>query len=406
MPLIEIWQTNPNAIAAMSIEQIVMTAGDGGLRDASECSKELREYFSQVQSPKLASYVEHCLTTAFTKGGLVLQDLINELGRRLDYTVTNGRYQGVPNAIGFDGLWTSPEGHSLVIEVKTTDTYRMSLETIAEYRKKLHEAGEIQSGSSILIVVGRQDTGELEAQIRGSRHAWDIRLISAGALVSLVNLKENTDSSETGRKIRNLLAPTEYTRLDALVDAMFTTATDVETGIAEATTAPTVATETQTPTSAIEKAKGVWEFTSTVLLEEKRDKIVAAVAAAMGTPLIKKSRALYWNSEHTARAGITISKRYHDRTYPYWYAYHPRWDDFLKEGSTSQFVLGCMDLPLAFSIPWRIFRTIVDELNTTTVDKGTYSHIDINEPKSGTYEIVLPKKGSRFPINEFRIGIE
>jgi len=36
----------------------------------------------------------------------------------------------------------------------------------------------------VLIVVGRQDTGELEAQIRGSRHAWDIRLISAEALLT------------------------------------------------------------------------------------------------------------------------------------------------------------------------------------------------------------------------------
>lgn len=40
----------------------------------------------------------------------------------LDYSVTNGRYQGTSNAIGNDGLWRSPEGHCVLVEVKTTDT--------------------------------------------------------------------------------------------------------------------------------------------------------------------------------------------------------------------------------------------------------------------------------------------
>ena len=110
----------------------------------------------------------------------------NELGRRLDYQVENGKYQGTTNAIGFDGIWVSPEAHSIVVEVKTTDAYRVSLDTIAVYRDKLRSSGRIGNSSSILIIVGRDDTGELEAQVRGSRHAWDIRLISTEALLKLV----------------------------------------------------------------------------------------------------------------------------------------------------------------------------------------------------------------------------
>lgn len=34
-----------------------------------------------------------------------MQDIVNELGRRLEYKAENGRYQGVRNSIGFDGLW-------------------------------------------------------------------------------------------------------------------------------------------------------------------------------------------------------------------------------------------------------------------------------------------------------------
>lgn len=228
MPLLALWASNPEAVGQLNIEQIVSSAGNGVLKDQSECSAELRQYLGQIPTAAIAVYVEHCLTTSFPRSGMVLQDLVNELGRRLDYHVENGRYQGVTNAVGFDGLWRSPEKHAVIAEVKTTDAYRISLDTLAGYRDKLVASQQIPPSSSMLIIVGRQDTGELEAQIRGSRHAWDVRLISAEALIKLVLLKENTDAAETGLKIRSLLTPVEYTRLDRMVDVMFTTVTDVE----------------------------------------------------------------------------------------------------------------------------------------------------------------------------------
>jgi hypothetical protein len=139
MPLLALWTSNPATVAELNIDQVVATAGDGSLKDGSACSDELRQYLSQIPSRKLARYIEQCLTSTFAKGGMVLQDLVNELGRRLDYEVTNGRYQGVSNAIGYDGIWHSPEGSSIVVEVKTTDTFRVSLETIVGYKEKLVE---------------------------------------------------------------------------------------------------------------------------------------------------------------------------------------------------------------------------------------------------------------------------
>src|SRR4051812_24747469 len=109
MPLLAFWKSAPATVAQLTIEQVVSSAGDGVLKDNSTCSAELREYLAQIPSSKIATYIEHCLTTSFGKGGMVLQDLVNELGRRLEYTAPNGRYQGTTNAIGFDGLWLSPE---------------------------------------------------------------------------------------------------------------------------------------------------------------------------------------------------------------------------------------------------------------------------------------------------------
>src|SRR5215813_444552 len=355
MALIAIWKSNPEAVLSMTIQQIVATAGDGKL-NASECSDELRAFLSQIESEKLGSYAEHCLTHSFEKSGMVLQDVVNELGRRLDYLVENGRYQGTSNTVGYDGLWKSPDGHNLLVEVKTTDAYRLSLDTIAVYREKLREQRQLDEPSSMLIVVGREDTGELEAQVRGSRHAWDMRLISVESLVHLVNLKETTEEPLTGSKIRSVLIPREYTRLDALIDIIFTAAKDVE-GVVE---------EEKQSKQTEDEGSG-WEFTDRGLLDSKRSDVIWAFASLKDVSLLKRSRALYWSSDHTIRVGCTVSKRYSSGvgSTGYWYAYHPRWDDFLGAGKSGYLILGCMDLSSAFAIPLEVIRLRRNELNLT-----------------------------------------
>ena len=407
MPLIALWSSNRTAIDEFTIEQVVAAAGDGNLRDGSLCSEEFRGYLSEVTSSKLGLYIEHCLSKHFGKGGMVLQDLVNELGRRLDYKVTNGRYQGTSNAIGYDGIWASPEGHSIVVEVKTTDTYRIALDTIANYRNKLVANGEVISPSSILIVVGREDTGELEAQVRGSRHAWDIRLISADALMKLVQLKEDAEAPDTGRKIRSLLAPMEYTRLDPMIDVMFTAAKDVET-VPDVETAIEVVKPHQgdAAEASSESPKGIWEFTDAALLQTKRELIVASLGRREEVNLIKRTRALYWDAGHTVRAVCTISKRYTKRAaYPYWYAYPTLWDEFLAEGQKAFLVLGCMDLDRAFAVPWNALHPVLEGLNTTKKDNDYYYHVHLVEPETGEFAILIPKRDTVLRVKEYALPL-
>ncbi len=386
------------------MEQIVSNAGDGILKDGSTCEAELRGYLLQVLSPKIAEYINQCLSP-FSKGGtiggMVLQDLVNELGRRLDYKVTDGRYKGTSNAIGFDGLWLSPEGHSIIVEVKTTDAYRISLATIVRYREKLSGEGQISGSSSILIVVGREDTGELEAQVRGSQHAWDIRLISADALLNLIQLKENAEGTETGLKIRSLLVPKEYTRLDQMIDIMFTTAKDVEEGKVS------LGDDDEPPDAGEQKVKGTWQFTDSGLLQAKRAQIIAALAQSTGAIFIKRSQASLWDASHETRVVCTISKRYTKKgASPYWYGYAPQSHDFLTGGKSAYLALGCMDLPFAFAIPVGVMASVVDALNTTTRDDGqTYWHIHIAEQEMGQYMMLLPKRADVLPLAEYRIPI-
>ena len=413
MPLISLWNSYSAAIEELSIEQIVATAGDGFLKDNSACSKELTEYFSQITSERLGLYTEQCLFSKFEKGGFVLQDLVNELGRRLDYSVTNGRYQGVTGLIGYDGLWRSPEGSTVIVKVKTTDAYRVSLDTLAGYRQRLLKEGTLEGEPTILIVVGRQDTGELEAQIRGSRHAWDIRLISVEALTKLVSLKINSDDSETGTKIRSILVPVEYSRLDRLVDVLFTTAAEtspesiaMHVEVEEEIEVSQVGEVVPVEFTSISDGGSSWEFTDTLRLQKKRQIIVDAMVTKVGAALIKKSRALFWSTDHSTRIACTISKRYLKRsTYPYWYAFHPQWDRFLGEVDNSFLVLGCMDLEIAFSIPHAIVEGVLPYLNTTDTDKGKYWHIHITGGEDSGFEIMLPKHSDNLKISDYKLSL-
>lgn len=397
MPLLALWASNPEAVSQMSIEQIVATAGDGRLLDDSICAKELREYLTQVSTSVLSDYAEHCLTAPYPKSGLVLQDIVNELGRRLEYDAKNGRYQGTSKNVGFDGIWMSPDQPAVVVEVKTTDAYRISLDTIAAYRDKLQASGVLPQSTSILIVVGRVDTGELEAQVRGSRHAWDMRLISVDSLISLVRVKESTDSGVTAAKIRSILVPMEYTRLDALVDVMFTAAKDVEAAV-----------DSEASEIAIDRGDGEafsFEFTAPAVIQSVREGIVRALGVRDSKKILRRSRALYWDSERKYRVVCTISKRYKTGA-PYWYAYHPAWNDFLGEGETGLFVLGCVDLPVAFALPVGEVRKNLENFNKTITPEGKeYWHVKILEPSKGQFALHLPRSASSIPLEQYRLPV-
>src|SRR5262245_19004967 len=200
MALVDLWLHSQPQLVGKHIQQIIAFAGDGKLRDGSAASNELREFLSVVPSSVLRQFASECLEASFADSGLALQEIVNQIGHRLGFTVEHGRYRGTQGAIGFDGIWTLPVERSIIVEVKTTDAYRIDLDTIAGYRGALKSAGKVKEElSSILIIVGRQDTGDLEAQILGSRHAWDIRLISVDGLLRLMALKEEVEDPRTLR---------------------------------------------------------------------------------------------------------------------------------------------------------------------------------------------------------------
>lgn len=180
---------------------------------------------------------------------------------------------------------------------------------------------------------------------------------------------------------------------------MFTTATDVETNIVQAAIEKADVLESNEQN---ESTSG-WQFTDPAVLNKKRSDIVDAMSAKMGAKLIRTSRALFWDSAHTKRIVCSISKRYAKGGYNYWYAYHPKWNEFLNEAETGFFVLGCVDRDEAFAIPVQIMQQYLDHLNTTTTDKSTYWHIHLSQVGDDT-KLVIPNH-DHLSLNAFTVSL-
>lgn len=399
MPLLRFWKSAKEDVLNLSIEQVVSNAGDGILRDQSACSVEFREFLGKVPVESLFGYARHCLDKGFNRSGLVLQEIVNEFGRRLEFQVEDGLYQGTSKTIGFDGIWRAEGEPDLVIEVKTTDSFTVDLDTHARYKERLLADKRLSKNASTLIVVGRRDTGALEAQIRGSRYAWDMRLISVERLIKLVQINEKSDDPNTLKQIRQLLQPFEYTKIDRIIDVIFTTAVDVETQ-------QEIEQEVPIEGGQDEQVAHIQVRTDQDKLNLKRLQTVDSFGELKGKELVRRSKTLFWSSEKDLRICCAVSKKYDSDYQPYWYAFHPKWDAFLAEGKESYFILACMDREEGFAVPYSWILENKQNLNMTERGERSYWHVALTTLEGGGLAINTSKVGIKTPLEPFRFPFQ
>lgn len=146
---------------------------------------------------EIRDHIEQCLRTPGDQYNRALQDLVNYIGEFLGFKVEFGRYRGVTNEIGFDGLWHSPSGLHLVIEVKTTETYAVKTATLVGYVDELISEKRIPSWDAALglYVIGRPDPElrHLENSIVAEKRNHQLRVISAESLLSLAEIMSEYD---------------------------------------------------------------------------------------------------------------------------------------------------------------------------------------------------------------------
>lgn len=221
-----LWDTDPVYVSNLKLKQILVLAGDGNIYK-EKTSQDLRQFFSKIDLETMSRYIEDALSSnkedKFDERGYVLQDMVNEIGSRLGYRVTNGLYRGKRNnENGYDGLWRCPDGSCIIMESKTSDAYTLDLEAIVGYREELIEARAMErKNSSILIVLGRADRGTFPSLIRGSNYSQNIRIISTGALFELLKIYDRNRVPVVKGQIMELLKPHDFMQLDNLVELVF-----------------------------------------------------------------------------------------------------------------------------------------------------------------------------------------
>lgn len=146
---------------------------------------------------EVRDHIEHCLRTSGDQYNRALQDLVNYVGEFLGFQVEFGRYRGVQNEIGFDGLWRSPTNLNVIVEVKTTETYAIKTATLVGYVDELISAKRVQNWDSALglYVVGRPDPElrQLENAIVAEKRTHQLRVISVESLLSLAEIMSEYD---------------------------------------------------------------------------------------------------------------------------------------------------------------------------------------------------------------------
>ena len=385
----DLWESNKDIFEDKTLEQILKFSGDGKLKDDNNTCKEFRSFLGILPTDTLELFANECLETSFDSAAYALQDIVNELGARIGFNVENGLYRGKRNAIGYDGFWKSGD-NDIIVEVKTTDTYSIDLDTIATYRNRLIEDKKTKiEGSSILLVVGRKDTGGWEAQIRGSKHAWDMRMISIDSLIKLLKLKEDLlDDENTFKHICQILKPLEFTRLDYLIDTIFITGKDAQT-IDDSNS------QSNNEESNQELKPAPVNFNNECILN---------IGKWLDTKLHKRTRTLYDNKEKNIGLTCAVSKNHGTAEVPkYWFAFHPHQKESLIKYNTAYVCFGCGSADDIFVFEYNEFMSYLDKMWTTENGDRMYWHIQIRVFESGKKCMLLRGDKSHIDVTKNRL---
>jgi hypothetical protein len=358
MALIDLWNSDRQQITGKRIDQLIAFAGEGRLLDGNSTTAEFRALLKVVSSDIIGQWLDECLGNRFTDFGFVLQDTVNEVGRRLGFEVTDGVYRGHSNE-GYDGLWRVPGSRAILVESKASTSFTIDLSRIAEYRKQVAPRLNLRAEEiSILIVVGPQDTSEFEAQVRGSRFAWDIRLLGVKSLLRLLQLREVLDDPAVERQIQELLFPQEFTRLDRIIDLVFATAEDAQDLDVE-----DPSEETHTDDSEPNKPRANFHA-----------EILPRLEKHFGKPLVKRSRVQWATPDDSLLVSCQVSKKFNKGNTDFWFGLKRTTRESLQEHTQSFCAFGLGSPDKVVVLPFSILEPYLNSFFTSPDSEGGILH--------------------------------
>ena len=203
----------------LTLERIVSLAGDW--KDESRASQQFREIIEdeQTTTEEIESYLQEAIEGSESYHNRALQDLVNNIGRRLGFKVEYGIYQGVSGTIGYDGHWvsTATDGEThLVVETKKSTAFSIGPEQAGDYMEELVENEGLDRGQVYgLYVVGNGDVETVSQTILGSKYRDRMRVITAQRLLDLLEIQ--ADSGLRHDQVVDVLLPINAVDVGQLV---------------------------------------------------------------------------------------------------------------------------------------------------------------------------------------------
>ena len=115
----------------------------------------------QTTTEEIEAYLHEALDGSDQHHNRALQDIINNIGRRLGFEIKYGVYQGRSDTIGYDGHWTSTatenETH-LIVKSKKTTAYSINPGQAGEYMNEFTDRDYVDRSQVYeLYVIGEGD---------------------------------------------------------------------------------------------------------------------------------------------------------------------------------------------------------------------------------------------------------
>jgi len=225
--------------STISLDQLLSLVGELNDQAGDDTPRDRFRNFLSTSVTSVGTvrdYVETCLGQKGDQYNRALQDLVNHAGALMGFDVEFGRYSGVTNQVGHDGLWRTGD-FSIVIEVKTSDAFAIQTATLLGYINKLIDERRIDHVDRAmgLYVFGKPERGisQLEAAISHGGHAHHLRIATVDDILTLAELvQQNLLSLE---EALTLLRPTGV-RVGATVQILQRIAAGHETVTGQLTT--------------------------------------------------------------------------------------------------------------------------------------------------------------------------
>jgi hypothetical protein len=186
-------------------------------------------------------------------------------------------------------------------------------------------------------------------------------MISVDALLRLVTVKEELEDPQVVGKIRQILRPKEYTKIDEIIDLVFSTAEDVK--------------KEENLQQGIQSEEGEKKFTPVNFREE----CITRVQSKLKTILVKRSSALYSSADEKTAVFCLNSREYGSESQPrYWFAFHPHQKETLSKYPNGYVAFGCGGPQRVILIPANDFVPWLKRFHVTNLGDRMYWHVRIN----------------------------